>query len=182
MESLRSAVFGAPGGEERVQVNTQHLIDKILARYSSTYVVYRELLQNADDATASRVEFLFRTYDDVSDTCDDSESNDAKPEKPAPPKPTIFQTLRNIVSSIVADDSAAQAKRPPVFIKTLIIRNNGKPFSPQDWHRIKVISRVDNTVGNDFRGPDLTTRVSLKETQTKQRLGFSALDSTLSSK
>ena len=35
------------------------LIDKMLARYSSDHVVLRELLQNADDAGASDVEFRF---------------------------------------------------------------------------------------------------------------------------
>jgi hypothetical protein len=28
-------------------VNQRHLIDKILARYSAEYVLYRELMQNA---------------------------------------------------------------------------------------------------------------------------------------
>lgn len=35
------------------------LIDKMLARYSSDHVVLRELLQNADDARATDVEFRF---------------------------------------------------------------------------------------------------------------------------
>ncbi|KAK3823349.1 MAG: hypothetical protein J3Q66DRAFT_310181, partial [Benniella sp.] len=42
-------------------VNQRHLIDKILARYSSEYVVYRELMQNADDACAKGVEIVFET-------------------------------------------------------------------------------------------------------------------------
>lgn len=37
------------------------LVDKMLARYSSDHVVLRELLQNADDARASHVEFRFTT-------------------------------------------------------------------------------------------------------------------------
>lgn len=43
----------ASGTEEAVEVNQRGLIEKILARYSGEYTVFRELLQNADDAQAS---------------------------------------------------------------------------------------------------------------------------------
>lgn len=43
----------ASGYEEAVEVNQRGLIEKILARYSGDYTVFRELLQNADDAQAS---------------------------------------------------------------------------------------------------------------------------------
>lgn len=46
---LRERVL-AQGTEQKVLVNQRHLIDKILARYSAEYTVYRELLQNSDDA------------------------------------------------------------------------------------------------------------------------------------
>ena len=45
------------GLESRVQVNQRMLIDKMLARYSSDFVVCRELMQNADDAQASSFHF-----------------------------------------------------------------------------------------------------------------------------
>ncbi|CAF1549296.1 unnamed protein product [Adineta ricciae] len=41
------------GVEDRVEVNQRMLIDKMLARYSSDFVVYRELIQNSDDAHAT---------------------------------------------------------------------------------------------------------------------------------
>ena len=41
------------GSEFAVKVNHRMLIDKILARYSSDFVVCRELIQNADDARAT---------------------------------------------------------------------------------------------------------------------------------
>ncbi|CAG8561147.1 3105_t:CDS:10 [Paraglomus occultum] len=47
--------------EERVEVNQRHLIDKILARYSAKFVVFRELMQNADDAKSSKIEIVFET-------------------------------------------------------------------------------------------------------------------------
>ena len=45
------------GSESRVQVNQRMLIDKMLARYSSDFVVCRELIQNADDAKATSFQF-----------------------------------------------------------------------------------------------------------------------------
>lgn len=47
--------------EEQVTVNQRHLIDKILARYSTEYTVFRELLQNSNDAGATSVTISFQT-------------------------------------------------------------------------------------------------------------------------
>jgi hypothetical protein len=46
-----------------VTVNQRALVDKILARYSSEFTVYRELLQNSDDAESSEVEIEFCSGD-----------------------------------------------------------------------------------------------------------------------
>ncbi|KAF9933479.1 hypothetical protein FBU30_005320 [Linnemannia zychae] len=61
LDALRSQVLSHTGAEERVEVNQRHLIDKILARYSAEYVVYRELMQNSDDAGAKGIEVRFET-------------------------------------------------------------------------------------------------------------------------
>ncbi|RKP11940.1 histidine kinase-like ATPase [Piptocephalis cylindrospora] len=50
LDDLRSQVLATTGTEEKVEVNQRHLIDKILARYSAEFTVFRELLQNANDA------------------------------------------------------------------------------------------------------------------------------------
>jgi hypothetical protein len=42
-------------------VNQRALIDKVLARYSGEHTVFRELLQNADDAGATAAEIIFET-------------------------------------------------------------------------------------------------------------------------
>jgi hypothetical protein len=47
--------------EERVEVNQRALIDKILARYASANAVYRELIQNSNDAEATIAEIHFTT-------------------------------------------------------------------------------------------------------------------------
>ena len=51
----------AQGHDETVEVNQRALIDKILARYSGEFTVFRELLQNSDDAHATAVEITFET-------------------------------------------------------------------------------------------------------------------------
>jgi HSP90 family molecular chaperone len=54
------------GFESRVEVNQRMLIDKMLARYSSDFVVCRELIQNSDDAQATSFHFEI--------TCDNGSS------------------------------------------------------------------------------------------------------------
>ncbi|KAI7866109.1 uncharacterized protein EV154DRAFT_475102 [Mucor mucedo] len=61
LELLRSSIMNSSGVEEKVEVNQRHLIDKILARYSAEYVLYRELMQNADDASSSSIQIYFHT-------------------------------------------------------------------------------------------------------------------------
>ncbi|RIA89644.1 hypothetical protein C1645_824517 [Glomus cerebriforme] len=46
VDDFRNQVL-SKSDEERVEVNQRDLIDKILARYSSRFVVYRELMQNS---------------------------------------------------------------------------------------------------------------------------------------
>ncbi|CAJ0854284.1 11473_t:CDS:10 [Entrophospora sp. SA101] len=48
-------------GEQKVEVNQRNLIDKVLARYSAEFVIYRELMQNSDDAQAKTVQITFET-------------------------------------------------------------------------------------------------------------------------
>jgi hypothetical protein len=76
---------------ERVEVNQRALIDKILARYASAGAVYRELLQNSNDADATTAEIYFTTDADG-------------------------------------------------IVKQVLYRNNGMPFRPQDWSRLKKIA------------------------------------------
>ncbi|PKY20927.1 hypothetical protein RhiirB3_524661 [Rhizophagus irregularis] len=58
---LRNQVLSSAGGEHRVEVNQRHLIDKILARYSAKFVVFRELMQNSDDAKSTKVQIFYET-------------------------------------------------------------------------------------------------------------------------
>ena len=54
------------GFESRVEVNQRMLIDKMLARYSSDFVVCRELIQNSDDAKATSFHFEITCDSNVS--------------------------------------------------------------------------------------------------------------------
>ncbi|KAG7090828.1 hypothetical protein E1B28_009910 [Marasmius oreades] len=49
------------GYDEAVEVNQRALIDKVLARYSAEFTVFRELLQNSDDAQSQTVEIHFQS-------------------------------------------------------------------------------------------------------------------------
>jgi len=59
---LRSAAEASDDtAHNRVEVNQRALIDKILARYAAKHAVYRELLQNSNDADATIAEIRFGT-------------------------------------------------------------------------------------------------------------------------
>ncbi|PKY40926.1 hypothetical protein RhiirA4_454398 [Rhizophagus irregularis] len=60
LDTFRNKIL-SNSGEGRVQVNQRDLIDKILARYSCKFVIYRELMQNSDDAESSSVKIIFET-------------------------------------------------------------------------------------------------------------------------
>lgn len=59
-DSIRTSVL-ATGDDSRVEVNQRSLIDKILARYATAGAVYRELLQNSNDAEAATAQIHFTT-------------------------------------------------------------------------------------------------------------------------
>ncbi|OJA08565.1 hypothetical protein AZE42_03358 [Rhizopogon vesiculosus] len=61
--------------EVAVEVNQRDLVDKVLARYPEEFTVFRELLQNADDAGAKSFEIVFqKSY------VDKCASNGTKPD------------------------------------------------------------------------------------------------------
>ncbi|ORY08409.1 hypothetical protein K493DRAFT_272766 [Basidiobolus meristosporus CBS 931.73] len=103
LSAFKSLVIHDSAAEERVQVNQRHLIDKILARYSAPFTIYRELLQNANDAGATEAKIHFRTK-----TPDDAHN------------PTSFD--------------------PNASCHTVLFQNNGRPFQPEDWNRLKKIA------------------------------------------
>ncbi|ODN94260.1 hypothetical protein L198_05116 [Cryptococcus wingfieldii CBS 7118] len=59
MAPLTKEELWSTGQDEDVEVNQRALIDKILARYSGEHTIFRELLQNSDDAGAQHVQVKF---------------------------------------------------------------------------------------------------------------------------
>jgi hypothetical protein len=100
----------------RTPVIKRALIDKVLARYSGEHTVYRELLQNSDDAGATEVQLRFRTApgDDDRDplTVHEHDLPDLKTRK----------------------------------ITNITVRNDGEIFSERDWGRLKKIAEVSARV------------------------------------
>lgn len=110
-DALRAQTMGA-GNDEAVTVNTRALIDKVLARYSGDWTTLRELLQNAADASASKVIIKFET-------------------SPSPTMP-VPQSL----------EPSAQLKHVLLHhtLKSTTVENNGEVFKGTDWSRLKKIA------------------------------------------
>ncbi|KAG6908391.1 hypothetical protein DXG01_004820 [Tephrocybe rancida] len=102
----------ASGHDESVEVNQRALIDKVLARYSGEFTVFRELLQNSDDAQATAVEVHFDTQTFIDSSEKQSEGGSSK-------------TLPDLKTTSVHRWS---------------FRNNGIVFRDEDWNRLKKIA------------------------------------------
>ncbi|CAF1063458.1 unnamed protein product [Didymodactylos carnosus] len=148
------------GVEDRVEVNQRMLIDKMLARYSSDFVVYRELIQNSDDAQATSFHLEI--------TCDTSSTaanfvhiskeqlvNDQ--QQPTNVFEGIGQLIRNHWGTIKASPTL-ERNDPPLFstpahtspiseidfhnslITEIRTVNNGATFTEVDWKRVATIA------------------------------------------
>lgn len=96
LQSLHSSLKQDDGQEIRVEVNQRHLIDKILARYSAENTIFRELLQNSNDACAENIVIEFNTK--------------------------VQQGLSSLWTKVHAE--------------SVVYKNNGKAFSPDDFSRL----------------------------------------------
>ena len=110
--ALRAQTMGAGEDEEAVTVNTRSLIDKVLARYSGEWTVLRELLQNAADASASKVIIKFETIPSTAVPVPQSSN----------PSALLQHTLLHHT------------------LRRLLVTNNGQPFGGNDWSRLKRIA------------------------------------------
>ncbi|KAH7102671.1 hypothetical protein BKA62DRAFT_699407, partial [Auriculariales sp. MPI-PUGE-AT-0066] len=100
----------AYGRDEPVEVNQRALIDKVLARYAGEFTVFRELLQNADDAEAEAAEIHFRTQD----------------------------YLNGNASNLRSDGELVDIKT--VAVHEHMFRNSGDVFGEADWQRLRKIA------------------------------------------
>ncbi|KAJ4514434.1 hypothetical protein HRR83_001916 [Exophiala dermatitidis] len=111
-DALRARTLRSGADEEAVTVNTRALIDKVLARYSGEWTVLRELLQNAADASATKVIIKFETIPSAT--------------VPLPSESSPSNLLKHTVQHHT--------------LKRLVVTNNGTPFSENDWNRLKRIA------------------------------------------
>jgi len=118
MADFARALEGLP--DEAVEVNQRALIDKVLARYSGENTVFRELLQNADDASANSVEISF-----LSSTTTSSSQQ--------PPSSQPIERSSSATSTTLPDLTTHKISR-------VLVRNNGIPFRDQDWARLRKIA------------------------------------------
>ncbi|EWC44564.1 hypothetical protein DRE_06645 [Drechslerella stenobrocha 248] len=116
--SLRQSTLGSGVDEEAVTVNTRALIDKVLARYSGEHTTLRELLQNAADACATRVEIRYETAGLAPpDSSVDTSSMNSTQRK--------NEELKRLLKS---------------KCKRMLVKNDGIPFREEDWQRLKRIA------------------------------------------
>ena len=108
------AAIATEGNDARVEVNQRALIDKILARYASNNAVYRELLQNSNDAEATSAEIIITTSSSSASAGANGSDN------------------------IDSGGGSSSAKKE--VVTQVIYRNNGLPFRSQDWARLRKIA------------------------------------------
>ncbi|KAF8972951.1 hypothetical protein BDZ97DRAFT_1778504 [Flammula alnicola] len=107
------------GHDETVEVNQRALIDKVLARYSGEFTVFRELLQNSDDAQSEAVEIRFETQAFLARKTKDHDAENA-------------ETISG------SDGQLPDLKTTHVHQWTF--KNNGITFREEDWSRLKKIA------------------------------------------
>lgn len=100
--------------KQRVEVNQRALVDKVLARYPEDFTVFRELLQNADDARATEIRIEFQT----SDYAKHSAGANGKVNGVNGTIPDLLNTK----------------------LSKWIVRNNGDYFAIKDWDRLTKIA------------------------------------------
>lgn len=110
--ALRAKTLGSGADEEAVTVNTRALIDKVLARYSGEWTTLRELIQNAADATATKVTIKFETIPSAT--------------VPLPQDASSSNMLKHVLQHHT--------------LKRMVVTNNGTPFNENDWTRLKRIA------------------------------------------
>ncbi|KAJ9226181.1 hypothetical protein DTO027B5_5865 [Paecilomyces variotii] len=110
--ALKARTMVSSNDEEAVTVDTRGLISKVLSRYSGKWTVLREMIQNAADASATRVTIKFETLP----------STTVPLPNPADPSTLLKHTISHHT------------------LKRLLISNNGAPFSEKDWARLKRIA------------------------------------------
>ncbi|CAA7259259.1 unnamed protein product [Cyclocybe aegerita] len=118
--TLSKDALWATGHDETVEVNQRALIDKVLARYSGEFTVFRELLQNSDDAQSKAVEIRFETQ-------------------------SFLDRKKQVLPEGIPGDVQTRPDAPLPNLRTTHVhqwtfRNDGNLFRDEDWNRLKKIA------------------------------------------
>jgi len=137
------------GVEDRVEVNQRMLIDKMLARYSSDFVVLRELIQNSDDAQSTSFTLQI--------TCDRSSATQTyqsiHKDESIKQSNSILEGLGQLFknhlttnSDKITDDSSPANVFDNCIINEIRTINNGNIFNEDDWKRVITIAEGNTNV------------------------------------
>ncbi|KAI0313421.1 hypothetical protein OF83DRAFT_1175689 [Amylostereum chailletii] len=115
MATSRDALWNS-GHDETVEVNQRALIDKVLARYSGEFTVFRELLQNSDDAASRSVEIRFET------------------------EAYLSRQKTTEEDSGIVSGSEKLPDLKTALVHQWTFKNDGVPFRDEDWSWLKKIA------------------------------------------
>ncbi|KAG2141054.1 hypothetical protein DEU56DRAFT_797004 [Suillus clintonianus] len=113
---MASKTATSNGRAKRVEVNQRALVDKVLARYPEEFTVFRELLQNADDARATKVVIEFQTKAYASHSVE----------------------ANGKTNGINGTTDIPDLSNSKLF--KWVVRNNGDFFEEKDWGRLTKIA------------------------------------------
>ena len=132
------------GVEDRVEVNQRMLIDKMLARYSSDFVVYRELIQNSDDAQATS--FTLKVICTPATATATTTSTYESKGKEHSGFRTFDSNPGKINHLVISDSSLFENGFNNCTITEIRTVNNGNLFSEDDWKRVITIAEGNTNV------------------------------------
>ncbi|KAK0561704.1 hypothetical protein OC861_005681 [Tilletia horrida] len=142
-----SALLNSSAAAQAITVNQRALIDKILARYAAEWTVFRELLQNADDAGATECHLRFESqrYQQYKQR-KASAGNQLTPSASAPSSSNSAPPLEPLSpSSSSSEPRDSHPGQPPLLnlsdnLHSWTFANDGMPFRDEDWARLRRIA------------------------------------------
>ncbi|CAF3497440.1 unnamed protein product [Adineta steineri] len=144
------------GVEDRVEVNQRMLIDKMLARYSSDFVVYRELIQNSDDAKATSFTLEITCDPSSSTQTYESINNNDNSRQSTNILNGIGQLIKNHWNNSIdnTENLSPSSSSPSInennfhncIITEIRTVNNGNIFNEDDWKRVITIAEGNTNV------------------------------------
>jgi hypothetical protein len=112
----------------------------VLARYATQNAVYRELLQNSNDAGAKQAEIRFvTTAANVSEWDGTSASSSRSAAVSGMSVRQSTDTTGSSTSTLSGSAADSKACKRPLVTKALY-RNDGMPFREEDWARLSKIA------------------------------------------